>query len=84
MVYNAFDGTPRKARHVQSPVVVGYLRQLGVMLGDWGKITGFLRKDRGNLPAIGYGTLVALFLAAVFLSRSSQSPGQSTPIYFLK
>jgi diguanylate cyclase (GGDEF)-like protein len=54
------------------------------MLGDWGKITGFLRKDRGNLPAIGYGALVALFLAAVFLSRSSQVSGSVNTYLFLE
>jgi diguanylate cyclase (GGDEF)-like protein len=69
---------------VQSPVVVGYLRQLGVMLGDWGKMTGFLRKDRGNLPAIGYGVVVALFLAAIFFSRSSHASGSVNTYLFLE
>jgi diguanylate cyclase (GGDEF)-like protein len=54
------------------------------MLGDWGKITGFLRKDRGNLPAIGYGMLVTLFLATVFYSRYSHLSGSPNTYLFLE
>ncbi|HEY4979826.1 MAG TPA: GGDEF domain-containing protein [Candidatus Acidoferrum sp.] len=54
------------------------------MLGDWGKITGFLRKDRGNLPAIGYGMLVTLFLATVFYSRYSHVSGSPNTYLFLE
>ena len=66
------------------PSVVGFLRQLGDTLGDWAKITGFLRKDRGNLPAIGYGFFVALYLAAVFYSRSSHSLGSTNTYLYLE
>jgi diguanylate cyclase (GGDEF)-like protein len=69
---------------VHSPVVVGFLRQLGDMLGDWAKIKGFLSRDRGNLPAIGYGFLVALFLATVFYSRASHTFGSPNTYLFLE
>jgi diguanylate cyclase (GGDEF)-like protein len=69
---------------VHSPLVVGFLRQLGVMLGDWAKITGFLRKDRGNLPAISYGLLVALYLVVVFYSRYSHSTGSTNTYLYLE
>ena len=67
-----------------SPLVVGYHRQLGDALGDWAKITGFLRKDRGNLPAIGYGILVALYLAAVFYARYSHAVGSPNTYLYLE
>ena len=66
------------------PSVVGFLRQLGDTLGDWAKITGFLRKDRGNLPAIGYGFIVALYLAAVFYSRYSHAVGSPNTYLYLE
>jgi diguanylate cyclase (GGDEF)-like protein len=66
------------------PLVVGFHRQLGDTLGDWAKITGFLRKDRGNLPAIGYGMLVALYLAAVFYSRYSHAVGSPNTYLYLE
>jgi len=69
---------------VHSPLVVGFLRQLGVVLGDWAKITGFLRRDRGNLPAISYGLLVALFLVGVFYSRYSHSTGSPNIYLYLE
>ncbi len=53
-------------------------------MGDWGKITGFLRKDRGNLPAIGYGMLVMLYLATVFYSRYSHVSGSANTYLFLE
>jgi diguanylate cyclase (GGDEF)-like protein len=69
---------------VQSTLVAGFLRQLGVGLGDWAKITGFLRKDRGNLSAISYGLLVALYLVAVVLSRYSHSAGSANTYLYLE
>jgi diguanylate cyclase (GGDEF)-like protein len=53
-------------------------------LGDWAKITGFLRKDRGNLPAIGYGILVAVYLAAVSYSRYSHAVGSPNTYLYLE
>ena len=39
--------------HVRAiPGVAGFPRRLGVVLGDWATITGFLRKDRGRLPPL--------------------------------
>lgn len=69
---------------MHSPLVAGFLRQLGVRLGDWAKITGFLRKDRGNLPAISYGLLVALYLMVVFYSRYSHSAGSPNTYLYLE
>ena len=37
-------------------------------MGDWAKITGFLRKD-GKPPALGYGIVAAAFLTVVFYAR---------------
>jgi diguanylate cyclase (GGDEF)-like protein len=69
---------------VQSTLVAGFLRQLGVGLGDWAKITGFLRKDRGNLSAISYGLLVVLYLVAVVSSRYSHSAGSPNTYLYLE
>ena len=66
------------------PSVVGFLRQLGDTLGDWAKITGFLRKDRGNLPAVGYGLIVALYLGAVFYARYSHAVGSPNTYLYLE
>jgi hypothetical protein len=67
---------------VQSAVVAGFLRQLGAVLGDWAKITGFLRKDRGKLPALGYAIVAAVFLAVVFYARHAQlSSSPNTYLY---
>ena len=54
------------------------------MLGDWAKITGFLRKDRGNLPALAYGVAAAIFLGAVLLSRHAHTSGNSTTYLYLE
>ena len=40
-------------------------------MGDWAKITGFLRKDRGKRPAIAYAIVAILFLALVLYSRQA-------------
>jgi diguanylate cyclase (GGDEF)-like protein len=57
---------------------------LGVALGDWAKINGFLRKDRGNLPAVAYGSLVALFLCLVLYSRHNHTYGAATTYLYLE
>jgi diguanylate cyclase (GGDEF)-like protein len=57
---------------------------LGVVLGDWAKITGFLRKDRGRLPVIAYSLLLALFVAAVLYSRHSHVVGSPTTYLYLE
>lgn len=54
------------------------------MLGDWAKITGFLRKDRGNLPALAYGVAGAIFLGVVLLSRYAHTSGNSTTYLYLE
>jgi diguanylate cyclase (GGDEF)-like protein len=53
-------------------------------LGDWAKITGFLRKDRGRLPVIAYSLLLALFVAAVLYSRHSHVVGSPTTYLYLE
>jgi len=57
---------------------------LGVVLGDWAKITGFLRKDRGRLPAIAYSLLLGMFVAAVLYSRHSHLVGSPTTYLYLE
>jgi len=69
---------------VQFLQLSGFLRRLGVVLGDWAKITGFFRKDRGNLPAIGYGLLVVLFMGAVLYSRQANIIGSPTTYLYLE
>ena len=62
----------------------GFLWTLGDFVGDWAKITGFLRKDRGNLPIIAYAATLALFLAAVLYSRMAQVGGSPTTYLYLE
>ena len=62
----------------------GFLRLLGDVLGDWASITGFFRKDRGNLPAIGYSLLLAFFLAAALYSRHANVFGNPTTYLYLE
>jgi diguanylate cyclase (GGDEF)-like protein len=57
---------------------------LGDVLGDWAKITGFFRKDRGNLPALTFGILGALFLAAVLYARHARISGSPTTYLYLE
>src|ERR1700690_1834541 len=64
--------------------MTGFHRQLGGMVGDWAKITGFLRRDRGNLPAIAYGLVMALFLAVVLYARYIHVVGSSTTYLYLE
>jgi diguanylate cyclase (GGDEF)-like protein len=54
------------------------------MLGDWAKIKGFLRRDRGNLPAIAYGLLGALFISAVLYARYAHLSGSPTTYLYLE
>jgi diguanylate cyclase (GGDEF)-like protein len=69
---------------VHSPPLAGFLRLLGVVLGDWAKISGFFRKDRGNLPLIAYSLLGALFLGVVFYVRNSHVFGTPTMYLYLE
>src|ERR1700745_1316255 len=66
------------------PALSGFLRQLGVVLGDRGQITGFFRKDRGNLPALAYGVLGALYLFVVYYSRQTHVFGAPTNYLYLE
>jgi len=69
---------------VQFLQLSGFLRLLGDVLGDWASITGFFRKDRGNLPAIGYSLLLAFFLAAALYSRHANVFGNPTTYLYLE
>ena len=53
-------------------------------MGDWAKITGFLRKDRGNLPAVAYAASLAVFLGLVLYSRSAHVGGSPTTYLYLE
>jgi diguanylate cyclase (GGDEF)-like protein len=57
---------------------------LGVVLGDWAKISGFLRKDRGRLPVIGYSLFLALIFGLVLYSRFAQVKGSPTTYLYLE
>ncbi len=54
------------------------------MVGDWVKIAGFFRKDRGNLPALAYGAAALTFLALVLFSRHAHVNGNSTTYLYLE
>jgi diguanylate cyclase (GGDEF)-like protein len=70
---------------VQFPrALSGFHRALGDFVGDWATITGFLRKDRGNLPAITYASALALFLAVVLYSRVANVGGSPTTYLYLE
>jgi diguanylate cyclase (GGDEF)-like protein len=57
---------------------------LGDVLGDWTTITGFLRKDRGRLPLIGYSLFLALVFCAVLYSRFARVEGAPTTYLYLE
>lgn len=73
-----------RARTCNSLVLSGFSGNLGVVLGDWAKITGFLRRDRGNLPALAYGGVLAAFLGAVLYSRQTLGLGNPTTYLYLE
>ena len=53
-------------------------------MGDWATITGFLRKDRGRLPAIGYSLFLTLIFGVVLYSRFAQLKGSPTTYLYLE
>ena len=53
-------------------------------MGDWATITGFLRKDRGKLPVIGYSLFLALVFGAVLYSRFAHVVGAPTTYLYLE
>jgi diguanylate cyclase (GGDEF)-like protein len=66
------------------PSMSGFLRHLGVMLGVWAKIAGFLSKDRRNLSAVAYTALGALYLGVVLYLRGSHFSGSATTYLYLE
>jgi diguanylate cyclase (GGDEF)-like protein len=54
------------------------------MLGDWAKITGFFRKDRGHLPAVAYSLLATFFVGVVLYARHSHVSGSPTTYLYLE
>jgi diguanylate cyclase (GGDEF)-like protein len=57
---------------------------LEVVLGVWGQIKGFFRKDRGHLPALAYGMLGLLYLGIVFYARQTHISGSPTTYLYLE
>ena len=53
-------------------------------MGDWARITGFLHKDRGRLPAIAYGASLILFLGTVLYSRYAHVFGAPNTYLYLE
>lgn len=53
-------------------------------MGDWAKISGFLRKDRGNLPAVAWSLAALVFLCATFYSRSAHISGAPSTYLYLE
>ena len=66
------------------PALTVFSRFLGVALGDWAKISDFLRKERGYQPAIVYGLIVALFLGVVCYSRYALVAAAPTTYLYLE
>ena len=66
------------------PALTGFLRQLGVVLGVWGRIFGFFRWGRSHLPAIAYGLLWTIYFSAVLYSRTTHVFGRPTTYLFLE
>lgn len=66
------------------PGVVGFLRHLGEVVGDWGKIRSFFGKDRGKLPAFVYGLLSVLFVGIVLYARSAHLSASPTTYLYLE
>ncbi len=54
------------------------------MLGDWAKITGFFRKDRGHLPAVAYSLLATFFVAVVLYARHAHVSGSPNTYLYLE
>ncbi|HXX14599.1 MAG TPA: GGDEF domain-containing protein [Candidatus Eremiobacteraceae bacterium] len=53
-------------------------------MGDWARITGFLRKDRGRLPLAAYSTFLVLVFGAVLYTRFAQVSGAPTTYLYLE
>ena len=53
-------------------------------MGDWAKITGFFRKDRGHLPAVAYSLLATFFVGVVLYARHSHVSGSPTTYLYLE
>lgn len=53
-------------------------------MGDWTTITGFLRKDRGRLPLIGYGLFLGLLIGTALYSRFAHVIGSPTNYLYLE
>jgi len=66
------------------PRVDGFSPDLGVALGVWATITGFLRKERGYRPVVAYGSVVALFLGLVLYSRYALVAAPPTTYLYLE
>src|SRR5208282_2976556 len=66
------------------PDIAGFLRHLGDVLGDWAKITGFFRKDRGHLPTVAYSLLAVFFLGVVLYARHSHVSGSPNTYLYLE
>jgi len=65
-------------------VLSRFRRALGDFVGDWAKITGFLRKDRGNLPASAYAASLLLFLGFVLYTRAAHVGASPTTYLYLE
>ena len=67
---------------MQSSEFIGFLRLLGVFLGDWGKIIGILRQKPSRvLLAAGAALLAIFFVLVLFLRQSDFSGSMQTYLY---
>jgi diguanylate cyclase (GGDEF)-like protein len=64
--------------------VAVFLRHLGVFVGGWGKIAGFLRKEASNVWFVTSAGLVLLFLSSIFYLRQSNASGSPETYLYLE
>lgn len=61
-----------------------FLRQLGDIVGDWGKIIGALRKNPSGVLVASCAALVILFFGAVFYLRQQDVSGSAQTYLYLE
>lgn len=70
--------------NVLPPVVTCFLRLLGVFVGGWAKIKGFLGKERSRVLIVAAVSLVSLFVALLFALRQGGFTGSSQVYLYLE
>jgi diguanylate cyclase (GGDEF)-like protein len=61
-----------------------FVRHLGVIVGSWGTIIGFVRKERSRVVIAAAGALALLFLGAIFYMRQAGVTGSPQTYLYLE